>query len=66
MWFGDGARSEEEAKKWDTLLSRLEAMSSGKENFTIELDDPLDQSFIQNIYAPESDPELKIEHYERT
>lgn len=66
MWFGDSARSEEEAKKWETLLTKLDAMASGKEVFTIELDDPLDSSFIQNIFAPDDDPELKVEKYERT
>ncbi|XP_074929693.1 LOW QUALITY PROTEIN: zinc finger protein ZPR1 [Chelonoidis abingdonii] len=30
------------------------------------LDDPAGNSYLQNIYAPEEDPELKVEHYERT
>ncbi|KAM9114036.1 zinc finger protein ZPR1 isoform 2-T2 [Pangshura tecta] len=30
------------------------------------LDDPAGNSYLQNVYAPEEDPELKVEHYERT
>uniref|UniRef100_A0A674IK13 ZPR1 zinc finger n=1 Tax=Terrapene triunguis TaxID=2587831 RepID=A0A674IK13_9SAUR len=30
------------------------------------LDDPAGNSYLQNVYAPEEDPQLKVEHYERT
>jgi len=30
------------------------------------LDDPLANSYLQNIYAPDPDPEMKVEFYERT
>ncbi|XP_050778138.1 zinc finger protein ZPR1 isoform X1 [Gopherus flavomarginatus] len=30
------------------------------------LDDPAGNSYLQNVYAPEEDPELKVEYYERT
>jgi zinc finger protein ZPR1 len=30
------------------------------------LDDPLSNSYIQNIFAPDEDPQLSIEYYERT
>jgi len=35
-------------------------------NFSIVLDDPAGNSYMQNVYAPEEDPELKIETYERS
>lgn len=38
----------------------------GKTKFTVVLDDPAGNSYMQNVYAPEEDPELKVEHYERT
>lgn len=41
-------------------------MADGKRGFTIIIDDPLDASFIKNIYAPDDDPALKVEHYQRT
>lgn len=30
------------------------------------MDDPLANSYIQNLYAPDDDPNLKVEDYERT
>jgi zinc finger protein len=36
------------------------------EPFTIIVDDPMANSYIQNIYAPDDDPNLIIEDYERT
>nr|CAG4641721.1 EOG090X06TU [Eurycercus lamellatus] len=32
----------------------------------IILDDPAGNSYLQNVYAPEEDPEMEIIHYERT
>lgn len=34
--------------------------------FTIVLDDPLANSYIQNLYAPDDDPNMTTEIYERT
>lgn len=34
--------------------------------FTIILDDPLANSYVQNIYAPDPDPNMAIETYERS
>ena len=38
----------------------------GKMAFTLVLDDPLSASYIQNLYAPDPDPNMTIEEYERT
>jgi len=38
----------------------------GKTAFTLIMDDPLAASYIQNLYAPDPDPNMKIEDYERT
>ena len=38
---------------------------AAKEEWTLILDDPAGNSYVQNVYAPD-DPELKIENYERT
>ena len=32
----------------------------------IIFDDPAGNSYLQNVYAPDEDPEMQIEHYERT
>uniref|UniRef100_A0A8B9PR99 ZPR1 zinc finger n=1 Tax=Apteryx owenii TaxID=8824 RepID=A0A8B9PR99_APTOW len=38
----------------------------GKTKAHFVMDDPAGNSYLQNVYAPEDDPELKVEHYERT
>ena len=39
---------------------------NGEIKGTIILDDPLANSYLQNLYAPDPDPNLTIEEYERT
>src|SRR5260370_14120505 len=34
--------------------------------FTVILDDPLSNSYLQNIYAPDEDPNMTVEMYDRT
>jgi len=34
--------------------------------WTLILDDPLSNSYLQNLYAPDPDPNMTIETYERT
>ena len=40
-------------------------MSAAKP-FTLILDDPVSNSYLQNLYAPDPDPNMIIEEYERT
>jgi zinc finger protein len=35
-------------------------------SFTVILDDPLANSYLQNLYAPDLDPNMTIEMYERS
>ena len=35
-------------------------------NFTLIVDDCLGSSYLQNLYAPDPDPNMTIEEYERT
>jgi zinc finger protein len=45
----------------------LEDVISGRKlGIYIILDDPAGNSYLQNIYAPEPDPEMEVVHYERT
>lgn len=49
------------------LLSLKKAMSAELEGgFTVILDDPLANSYIQNLYAPDPDPALTIHEYPRS
>lgn len=58
---------EEETKKnWTVFLARLQDAIEGKIGFTIIMEDPLSSSYIQNVYAPDNDPNMIIEDFERT
>lgn len=64
---GDSSNEKEEEKqKLQKFLDSLDALKKGKEGFTLVLDDPMGNSYIQNIYAPDDDPNMKITEYERT
>jgi len=48
------------------FLAKMEYLKTGKQPFTFVLDDPLSNCFIYNPNAPEDDPQIQIEVYERT
>lgn len=56
----------EQAQKWEIFLKDLKDLTEGKRTFTMILDDPLAASHLQNPYAPDSDPEMQVENYERS
>ncbi|KAH9992414.1 ZPR1 zinc-finger domain-containing protein [Russula vinacea] len=51
----------QERNKFKTFLGKLEAHP-----FTLILDDPLANSYVQNLYAPDPDPNMEIMLYGRT
>ncbi|XP_076367073.1 zinc finger protein Zpr1 isoform X2 [Tachypleus tridentatus] len=53
-------------QRLDTFLKRLEEMIDCRLQATIILDDPCGNSYLQNLYAPDPDPNLNISNYERT
>lgn len=52
--------------KFKEFLAKLLNFKAGKEKFTMILDDPLSNCFIYNPLAPEDDPQIKVEVYDRT
>jgi zinc finger protein len=56
----------EEKDRFANFLSQMKDAIDGKFPFTLILDDPLSASYIQNLYAPDPDPNMTIEEYERT
>lgn len=60
---GDSATKDDKIKN---LNDKIQEVIDGKLFITLELDDPLGNSHVQNIYAPDPDPNLVIEKYERT
>ncbi|KLJ09057.1 zinc finger protein [Blastomyces silverae] len=51
---------------WDRFFARLNSAIKGELKFTITLEDPLANSYVQDLYSPEPDPRIKIEDYTRT
>ncbi|KAJ1938750.1 nucleolar zinc-finger protein, partial [Kickxella alabastrina] len=63
---GDSAM-EERRNKFKSFLDKLESAADGKLfPLHITVDDPMAHSYIQNIYAPDVDPNMTTEVYERT
>lgn len=58
--------SSDQRSKFESLLKSLEAIRNAEYFVTIVLTDPLANSYIQNQYAPETDPNLEISEYKRT
>ncbi|KAJ3224004.1 nucleolar zinc-finger protein [Clydaea vesicula] len=51
---------------FDTFLSKLKKVLNMEQEFTLILDDPLSNSYLQNVYAPDEDPNMTTEFYERS
>lgn len=52
--------------KWTEFFDQLASAISGETKFTIILTDPLASSYVQSFTAPEPDPQIQLEDYERT
>lgn len=52
--------------RWAAFFSNLQNAIDGKIQFTIQMEDPLAASYIQNVYAPDDDPNMTIQDYERS
>ncbi|KAJ2449760.1 nucleolar zinc-finger protein [Coemansia sp. RSA 2336] len=62
---GDSAEADRK-ERFIQFLNRLKEAADGKMfPFTLTLDDPMAHSYIQNIYAPDPDPNMVNEDYER-
>ncbi|KAF8966817.1 ZPR1 zinc-finger domain-containing protein [Flammula alnicola] len=56
---GDSSEIGERAK-YEQFLSGLKEVKNAERPFTIILDDPLANSYIQNLYAPDPDPNMTM------
>ncbi|EFP90350.1 uncharacterized protein PGTG_16110 [Puccinia graminis f. sp. tritici CRL 75-36-700-3] len=50
----------------ELFLNKFKRIISAETPFTVILDDPISNSFIQNIYAPDDDPAIEKIEYERS
>ncbi|KDE05731.1 hypothetical protein MVLG_03964 [Microbotryum lychnidis-dioicae p1A1 Lamole] len=55
-----------ETDQMKNFLGQLKLVMEARMQFTVILDDPLSNSYIQNLYAPDDDPNMTVEIYERT
>lgn len=54
-----------ELSEMEMFLQKLKGVRDVAHAFTIILDDPLSNSYIQNLYAPDPDPNMESVEYER-
>ncbi|XP_023338080.1 zinc finger protein ZPR1 [Eurytemora carolleeae] len=66
IWGAGDATAPDVAERMEAFKKRMHECIEAKEPFTIILDDPAGNSYLQNIYAPEEDPNLHILDYERS
>lgn len=63
---GDSSASSDKTA-FEGFLGKLKSVMSAEAcPFTVVLDDPLASSYLQNPYAPDVDPQMTVEEYERT
>ena len=59
--------SSQEKETFQTFLDKLDRMQKGELlPWTLVIDDPVSNSYIQNLFAPDDDPFLTVENYDRT
>ncbi|RPB28219.1 zinc finger protein zpr1 [Terfezia boudieri ATCC MYA-4762] len=56
----------ESRKRWRKFFEGLSEAKEGKRRFTLIMEDPMGASYLQNLYAPDPDPGMTVEEYERT
>lgn len=52
--------------RWAKFFEGLKEAKEGGREFTLILEDPMAASYLQNLYAPDPDPNMVIEDYTRT
>ncbi|XP_053308158.1 zinc finger protein ZPR1 [Spea bombifrons] len=62
---GDSSTSDRKTKLQE-FGKKIDGILEGQLKAHLILDDPAGNSYLQNVYAPEQDPEMTIESYERT
>lgn len=53
-------------EKWDRFFTRLDSAIKGDLKFSITLQDPMANSYVQDLCAPAPDHQITIEEYTRT
>ncbi|KAI5804151.1 ZPR1 zinc-finger domain-containing protein [Peziza echinospora] len=56
----------EARERWKKFFEGLLEAKDGKRKFTVILEDPMGASYLQNLFAPDKDPEMEVVSYKRT
>ncbi|KAJ7102543.1 zf-ZPR1-domain-containing protein [Mycena belliarum] len=65
--FASGDSSNAEGRStFEDFLGKLKEVKEASRPFTLIIDDPLANSYVQNLYAPDPDPNMTVEAYDRT
>lgn len=51
---------------WTGFFGRLDSAIRGEVKYTVVMEDPLANSYVQSFFAPDPDPQIQIEEYTRT
>lgn len=62
---GDSSTSDRK-EKLQEFGRKIDQILEGQMDAHFILDDPAGNSYLQNVYAPEEDPEMQVEKYERS
>lgn len=63
---GGDSMATSDKDKWQRFFSRLDAAIKGDMKFVITLQDPMANSYVQDLCAPAPDHQITIEEYTRT
>ena len=63
---GDSHAANSDENHMARFINHISAVLAGEEYVTVVLDDPAGNCYLQNIYAPDPDPQLTVEHYPRS
>lgn len=61
-----GMEINSDERTFESFLQGLKRCMAAEQKFTLILDDPVSNSYVQNLYAPDDDPNMIIEEYERS
>jgi len=65
VFAGDSAGPDSRSN-FEMFLSNLKTVKNAERPFTLILDDPLANSYLQNLYAPDPDPNMETVVYDRS
>ncbi|KAJ0424878.1 ZPR1 zinc-finger domain-containing protein [Aspergillus carlsbadensis] len=63
---GGDSMAVSDKEKWERFFKRLDSAIAGELKFVVTLEDPMANSYVQDLCAPAPDPQIKTEEYTRT